>query len=160
MCIWAFDGRCLIGYWDNFRAAIEINLRLPSMIHGKKGFERIVWAFNNVLNDPVTWIFHDIQHGSNRINGSKITWLSSRVAEGMPWCLGSLTSHSGFWRSNHAASPYPQSVLTQHFEDIWGSLTFSPHRWRCDAPSRFWGVGYRNTRMAQLACIRKPSNSK
>lgn len=39
--------------------AVEINLRLPSMLHGKKGFERIVWAFKNVLNHSVTWLFHD-----------------------------------------------------------------------------------------------------
>ncbi|MCJ1436331.1 Ribonuclease P protein subunit p40 [Xylographa pallens] len=41
------------------RYAIEINLRLPSMVHGKKGFERIVWAFKNVLNNSVTWLFYD-----------------------------------------------------------------------------------------------------
>ena len=29
------------------------------MIHGKKGFERIVWAFKNVLNDAVMWLFYD-----------------------------------------------------------------------------------------------------
>lgn len=29
------------------------------MLHGKKGFERIVWAFKNVLNHSVTWLFHD-----------------------------------------------------------------------------------------------------
>lgn len=37
------------------------------MLHGKKGFERIVWAFKNVLNHSVTWLFHDFnsnsQHG-------------------------------------------------------------------------------------------------
>lgn len=38
---------------------IELNLRLPSMLHGKKGFERIVWAFKNVLNSAVTWLFYD-----------------------------------------------------------------------------------------------------
>lgn len=38
---------------------IEINLRLPSMVHGKKGFERIVWAFKNVLDASVSWLFHD-----------------------------------------------------------------------------------------------------
>lgn len=160
MCIWAFNERYLIGCWDIFCAAIEINLRLPSMIHGKKGFERIVWAFNNVLNDPVTWIFHNFQHGSNTINGSKITYDYSPVAEGMPWCLGSLTFQSGFWRSNHPASPYPQNVFIQHFEDIWGSLAFYPHQWRHNDPARFWGVGYRNTRMAQFTCTRKPPNSQ
>lgn len=30
------------------------------MVHGKKGFERIVWAFKNVLNDAVTWLFYDL----------------------------------------------------------------------------------------------------
>ena len=39
--------------------AVEINLRQPSMLHGKKGFERIVWAFKNVLNQAVTWLFHN-----------------------------------------------------------------------------------------------------
>lgn len=40
---------------------VVINLRLPSMLHGKKGFERIVWAFKNVLNHSVTWLFHDFE---------------------------------------------------------------------------------------------------
>ncbi|KAN0069759.1 Ribonuclease P [Elaphomyces granulatus] len=40
------------------RFVVEINLRLPSMIHGKKGFERIVWAFKNVLNESVSWLLY------------------------------------------------------------------------------------------------------
>ncbi|KAJ9648068.1 hypothetical protein H2199_001845 [Coniosporium tulheliwenetii] len=43
------------------RYAVELNLRLPSMLHGKKGFERIVWAFKNVLTHSVTWLFCNIQ---------------------------------------------------------------------------------------------------
>ena len=39
--------------------AVEMDLRSPAMLHGKKGFERIVWAFKNVLNHSVTWLFHD-----------------------------------------------------------------------------------------------------
>lgn len=39
--------------------AVELDLRLPSMVLGKKGFERIVWAFKNVLNSAVTWLFYD-----------------------------------------------------------------------------------------------------
>lgn len=31
------------------------------MLHGKKGFERIVWAFKNVLNSSVTWLFYDFE---------------------------------------------------------------------------------------------------
>ncbi|KAG9232067.1 ribonuclease P 40kDa subunit [Amylocarpus encephaloides] len=42
------------------RWIVEINLRLPSMLHGKKGFDRIVYAFRNVLLSPVTWLFHDL----------------------------------------------------------------------------------------------------
>ncbi|KAF6220904.1 hypothetical protein HO133_002584 [Letharia lupina] len=46
------------------RYAVDINLRLPSMLHGKKGFERIVWALKNVLNHSVTWLFHDLNSNS------------------------------------------------------------------------------------------------
>ncbi|KAL2067051.1 hypothetical protein VTL71DRAFT_1475 [Oculimacula yallundae] len=42
------------------RWVVEIELRLPSMLHGKKGFDRIVYAFKNVLNTPVTWLFVDL----------------------------------------------------------------------------------------------------
>lgn len=38
------------------------------MLHGKKGFERIVWAFKNVLDSAVTWLFYDFEvkpDGSN-----------------------------------------------------------------------------------------------
>ncbi len=42
-------------------AVVEINLRLPSMLHGRKGFDRIVYAFKNVLTKPVTWLFTNLQ---------------------------------------------------------------------------------------------------
>ena len=45
---------------------VELNLRLPSMLHGKKGFERIVWAFKNVLNHSVTWLFYDFEKPPKR----------------------------------------------------------------------------------------------
>lgn len=45
----------------NWITVVEINLRLPSMLHGKKGFERIVWACTNVLNHSVDWLFCDLQ---------------------------------------------------------------------------------------------------
>ncbi|OCK74639.1 hypothetical protein K432DRAFT_310335 [Lepidopterella palustris CBS 459.81] len=43
------------------RYVVEFNLRSPSMLHGKKGFERLVWACKNVLNNSITWLFHDLQ---------------------------------------------------------------------------------------------------
>ncbi|EXJ77447.1 hypothetical protein A1O3_09673 [Capronia epimyces CBS 606.96] len=39
---------------------VEYNLRLPSMLHGKKGFERLVWAAKNVLNSSLQWLFLDL----------------------------------------------------------------------------------------------------
>jgi ribonuclease P/MRP protein subunit RPP40 len=30
------------------------------MLHGKKGFERLVWAAKNVLNRSLSWIFCDL----------------------------------------------------------------------------------------------------
>jgi len=31
------------------------------MLRGHKGFARVVWAFKNVLNQSVTWLFYDLQ---------------------------------------------------------------------------------------------------
>jgi ribonuclease P/MRP protein subunit RPP40 len=30
------------------------------MLHGKKGFDRLLYAFKNVLTQPVTWLFTDL----------------------------------------------------------------------------------------------------
>lgn len=43
------------------------------MLHGKKGFERILWAFKNVLNHSVTWLFHDFEESSTRKGVSHVT---------------------------------------------------------------------------------------
>ena len=40
------------------------------MLHGKKCFERIVWAFKHVLNRSVTWLFYDFN--SNTEHGKAI----------------------------------------------------------------------------------------
>jgi ribonucleases P/MRP protein subunit RPP40 len=48
--------------------AIELNLRLPSMVYGKHGFKRILWAFKNVLNQSVTWLFYNL-NGNNDGSG-------------------------------------------------------------------------------------------
>ncbi|KAJ5206026.1 Ribonuclease P Rpp40 [Penicillium cf. griseofulvum] len=53
------------------RFLVELNLRLPSMLHGKKGFERIVWAFTNVLTQSMAWLFHDLESKSGRDDGNK-----------------------------------------------------------------------------------------
>jgi len=59
---WGMSWAWILGdiYIEKF-TVVEINLRLPSMLHGKKGFDRIVYAFKNVLTTPVTWLFHDLR---------------------------------------------------------------------------------------------------
>ncbi|KAI0421113.1 ribonuclease P 40kDa subunit-domain-containing protein [Xylaria grammica] len=39
------------------RWIIEYDLRSPSALHGKKGFDRLVYACKNALNAPKTWLF-------------------------------------------------------------------------------------------------------
>lgn len=39
---------------------IEINLRLPSMLAGKKGFERVLRAAETVFVGDISWLFYDI----------------------------------------------------------------------------------------------------
>lgn len=53
--------------------AIEIDLRQPSMLHGKKGFERIVWACRNVLNASVTWLLACDAVSQNPLDKGKFT---------------------------------------------------------------------------------------
>lgn len=50
------------------------------MLHGKKGFERIVWAFKNVLNHSVTWLFHDFTSNPDHGKASTFTnFFNNRV---------------------------------------------------------------------------------
>lgn len=42
-------------------SVIELNLRLPSMLPGKKAFDRLIWACKNVLDSPLTWLFYDFR---------------------------------------------------------------------------------------------------
>lgn len=48
---------------------VEVNLRQPSMLHGKKGFERVVWAAKNVLNRSLTWLFYDRRTADDSSSG-------------------------------------------------------------------------------------------
>ncbi|KAJ6108287.1 hypothetical protein N7523_009610 [Penicillium sp. IBT 18751x] len=62
------------------RFVIELNLRLPSMLHGKKGFERIERAFKNVLNQSLAWLFCDLRQG----DGAAIKKHHPHVIEAVP----------------------------------------------------------------------------
>ncbi|RYP18425.1 hypothetical protein DL765_003937 [Monosporascus sp. GIB2] len=39
------------------RWIVEFDLRSPSMLHGKKRFDRLAYACENVINKPTTWLF-------------------------------------------------------------------------------------------------------
>ena len=39
------------------------------MVHGKKGFKRVVWAFKNVLNHTITWLFYDVRAAADLAAG-------------------------------------------------------------------------------------------
>jgi Ribonuclease P 40kDa (Rpp40) subunit len=54
---------------SNWEIVVEVNLRQPSMLHGKKGFERLVWAAKNVLNRSVTWLFYDLRAAQDSSSG-------------------------------------------------------------------------------------------
>lgn len=42
------------------RWVVEHDLRSPSMFKGRKGFDRLVYACKNVLNEPLSWLFCDL----------------------------------------------------------------------------------------------------
>ncbi|KAL5000515.1 ribonuclease P 40kDa subunit-domain-containing protein [Aspergillus recurvatus] len=74
------------------RFVIELNLRLPSMLHGKKSFQRIEWAFKNVLNKPTTWLFFDLGTESTGV-GEDDPSLKGNNPEVIP-CEPALTFHN------------------------------------------------------------------
>ncbi|KAJ2984595.1 hypothetical protein NUW58_g5975 [Xylaria curta] len=41
------------------RWVVEYDLRSPSALHGKKGFDRLVYACKNALTTPTTWVFYN-----------------------------------------------------------------------------------------------------
>ncbi|EXJ58968.1 hypothetical protein A1O7_06399 [Cladophialophora yegresii CBS 114405] len=46
------------------RYLVEVNLRLPSMLRGKQGFDRLVWAAQHTLNRSLNWLFLDLDAGT------------------------------------------------------------------------------------------------
>lgn len=43
------------------KAAITIDLRAPSMLPGRKPFNRLLYASTNILSDTLTWLFLDLR---------------------------------------------------------------------------------------------------
>lgn len=49
------------------------------MLHGKKAFDRIVYAFKNVLTKPVTWLFHNLGGAGQEFRNSIVGYLLTVV---------------------------------------------------------------------------------
>lgn len=45
------------------RWIVEYDLRHPSMLHGKRGFERLIAACQNVFDKPAKWLFCSLSEG-------------------------------------------------------------------------------------------------
>jgi ribonuclease P/MRP protein subunit RPP40 len=61
------------------RFHIELDLKLNSMQHGKKGFERVKWAFKNLLNESLAWLFVDLE--SDDVTGGLYLFLSAVIKQ-------------------------------------------------------------------------------
>lgn len=46
------------------RWVVEFDLRSPSMLHGRPGFDRLVYASKNILAGPRTWLFCNLSNKS------------------------------------------------------------------------------------------------
>lgn len=46
------------------RWVVELDLRSPSMLHGRPGFDRLVYACTNTLTEPLTWLFCNVSNKS------------------------------------------------------------------------------------------------
>ncbi|KAH7144088.1 ribonuclease P 40kDa subunit [Dactylonectria macrodidyma] len=46
------------------RWVVSFDLRSPAMLRGKKGFDRLIYACKNVLNQPTTWLFANVDEST------------------------------------------------------------------------------------------------
>lgn len=89
---------------------VELNLRLPSMLHGKKGFERIVWAFKNVLSNAVTWLFYDFDVKTCDSDQGKAAFHVDSLEEWKPFESGGLPLLRTILERYRQASPPGQNM--------------------------------------------------
>lgn len=80
------------------RYAITFNLRFPSMVKGKSGFDRVIWAAEHVFTDSLTWLFYDLR--SPKEQGS-----------------GPIKDFQPFLRSSEPETLHMEDVLVPSFPD-------------------------------------------
>jgi ribonuclease P/MRP protein subunit RPP40 len=66
------------------RWSVTFDLRKPSMAHGKRGFERLVWACKNVLDQSLTWLFWNF----NPAAAETLREGSELISTHAPWVYG------------------------------------------------------------------------
>lgn len=80
------------------------------MLHGKKGFERIVWAFKNVLSNAVTWLFYDFDAKTSDSDQRKAAPHADSHVEWRPLESGGLPLLRTILEPYRQASPPGQNV--------------------------------------------------
>ncbi|KAL3476334.1 ribonuclease P 40kDa subunit-domain-containing protein [Aspergillus californicus] len=105
----------------NARYLVELNLRLPSMLHGKKGFQRIEWAFKNVLNDPVSWLFFDLVADSMGI-AEDDTSLKGNNPEIIS-CEPVRTTYENIATPSFSDMPITEETSESEFKDLCGEVS-------------------------------------
>lgn len=91
---------------------VDLNLRLPSMLHGKKPFERLESAFQNVLNSSMAWLFCDLESSSSQ-DDSMNHWHTRTSRNPFTNFQCSRTANQKAW------PPAPRLRTTE--DDIWPS---------------------------------------
>ena len=65
------------------RFVVELELRSPTMVRGKKAFDRIIWTFKTILNASMVWVFCNMKllsgKGVEPIEKHHPTWRQSEV---------------------------------------------------------------------------------
>ncbi|KAL2837914.1 ribonuclease P 40kDa subunit-domain-containing protein [Aspergillus pseudoustus] len=103
------------------RYLIEINLRLPSMLHGKKGFQRIEWAFKNVLSQPVSWLFFDLETESAGVSADDLS-LKGNDPEIIS-CEPVRTIHENVYTPSFSDLKVTEGASTPDLRDLCGEIS-------------------------------------
>lgn len=84
------------------------------MRHGKKLFEKIVWAFKNVLNKAVMWLFYDQDQNSSTQQRKHALMQSCLIRKEQSFkAHGSLGNNAGPILRHHPTSLTCEPIVTQ-----------------------------------------------
>lgn len=129
------------------------------MLHGKKGFERIVWAFKNVLVSAVTWLFYDFEV---KPDGSTTTTRKAPPpplsSSGRSYRSHGLTSHRHRDGTPSQVPPYRQDLRANPYYYRPGQFPRANDRpFRSLASNRIRRSGSRDGRVVKPCDAAKPS---